>query len=734
MAEVGDLTAKLKLDTAGFSSGISEAEGMMGKLAGGIGTAVAGIAGAVTAAVGAAAAGIGKLVSDSVQSFADYEQLVGGVETLFKDSAGIVEEYANEAYRTAGISANEYMSTVTSFSAALLQGLQGDTEEAARVADMAITDMADNANKMGTDMASIQAAYQGFAKQNYTMLDNLKLGYGGTRTEMERLLADAEALTGIHYDIENLNEVYEAIHVIQKEMGITGTTAEEAASTVAGSWGMVQSSFQDLITSISGGGKGMQDAIKAFMESVRTFAENIVPVIKEALYGIGDLIEGIVPMIADLLPSLIEDLLPTLIDAAITLISRLVEALPQILTALISVLPDIVSGIAEVVARLIVLLLTEIFPQLIELAITIILALGEALVANAEMIIDALVQLIIFMLNVIIENLPLFIEMGLQIILAIAEALVLNIEQLTNAIAQGITAMLEMIVTNLPEFLWMGVQIIVAIVAGIVLAIPMLIKALFDAILGIEDTETQATTKFDNIQAQAATTSSTVDSYMSSVRSSANSAASSTKTSTDHIVDYASTAVTKVYDAEGNIIGSLRTMSAGSQEYIVGNVMTNFDKAGQFVSQTEMSIDSSSGSMVNTADTAESTITTGMDAIASSASAAADAVEDAADRMNSALGSISGGTIDIDARAGGGPVSAGVPYMTGELGRELFVPATDGYVLDHNDTEDFLDDYAGGSGGISIVINGDIYDDENSMRRKMRTAVLDVIETELAYG
>lgn len=206
----------------------------LGSVLKGVGVAM----GAVVVAAGAAAVKLGKEV---VAAYADYEQLVGGVDTLFKDSSAAVQSYAANAFKTAGMSANEYMETVTSFSASLIQSLGGDTAKAAKAADTAIIDMSDNANKMGTSISSIQDAYQGFAKQNYTMLDNLKLGYGGTKTEMERLLSDAEKLSGQKYDISNLNDVYAAIHVIQTEMGITGTTAKEATETISGSIAGIQS-------------------------------------------------------------------------------------------------------------------------------------------------------------------------------------------------------------------------------------------------------------------------------------------------------------------------------------------------------------------------------------------------------------------------------------------------------------------------------------------------------------
>ena len=198
-----------------------------------------------------AAAGIGKALSSAVMEGANLEQSLGGIETLFKESADKVKQNAANAYKTAGMSANEYMELTTSFSASLLSSLANDTSKSADIADMAMTDMSDNANKMGSSMEDIKNEYQGFAKQNYTMLDNLKLGYGGTKTEMQRLLADAQKITGVKYDINNLADVYNAIHVIQGELGITGTTAKEAASTLSGSFSAMKASFKNVLGQIT---------------------------------------------------------------------------------------------------------------------------------------------------------------------------------------------------------------------------------------------------------------------------------------------------------------------------------------------------------------------------------------------------------------------------------------------------------------------------------------------------
>lgn len=265
--------------------------GMLGKLA-------------ALAALASLAKGLHDLGKAALDSYADFEQLVGGVETLYKDSADVLIANAQRAYMTAGLSANEYMETSTSFAAALVSSLGGDTAEAARLADVAITDMADNANKMGTDMEAIQNAYQGFAKQNYTMLDNLKLGYGGTKTEMERLLADAEAISGIHYDIESYSDVVSAIHVIQDEMGIAGTTAEEAATTISGSWGMLQGSWANLLTSIAGGGDEIDVAVKAVFDSLATWLGNVAPRILEIARGIFTAIPEMASEVMSELPGL----------------------------------------------------------------------------------------------------------------------------------------------------------------------------------------------------------------------------------------------------------------------------------------------------------------------------------------------------------------------------------------------------------------------------------------------
>ena len=307
-----ELSAKLALNSQSFEKGMKNAESGFRSF----GSKLASLGGkAVSAYTAVTSSAIAVLGKKSVDAYANYEQLVGGVETLFKKSAKQVQEYASVAYKTAGISANKYMEISTSFAASLVKNLRGDTARAADLADMAMQDMSDNANKMGTDFDSIQHAYQGFAKQNYTMLDNLKLGYGGTKTEMQRLLKDAEKLTGKKYDISNFADIVEAIHAIQTEMGITGTTAEEAEKTISGSLNMVKASWEDLLVAMADPKASKGEAIKKFTDSVKVMLKNTMPAFKNFMSGLGDVISEIAPIIGEELPDLIAEFAPKFLEA-----------------------------------------------------------------------------------------------------------------------------------------------------------------------------------------------------------------------------------------------------------------------------------------------------------------------------------------------------------------------------------------------------------------------------------
>lgn len=425
-------------------------------------------------ALGSAMVGLAKgafnLGKQSIESFAEYEQLVGGVDTLFKESSGKVQEYANNAFKTAGLSANEYMETVTSFSASLLQSLDGDTAKSAEVADMAITDMADNANKMGTSMESIQNAYQGFAKQNYTMLDNLKLGYGGTKSEMERLLQDATAISGVEYDISNLNDVYSAIHVIQGELGITGTTAKEASETIQGSISAMKSSWQNLLTGLADGNADLDLLINNLVESVTTVASNIMPLIPTVIQGIGvlayQLVSELVPQIANTIPQLISDTVPMIIQALDLAISSILSVLPQITQAISDLLPVIITS------------LVNMLPAIIDAGVQIIMALVNGIVASIPTLIPAIVDAVLTIVENLINNIDMIIDAGIQLIIGLAQGLIDAIPVLIEKIPVIIENLIQAIYRNHAKLISAGIQLAVQLAVGLVKAIPQIVGAI----------------------------------------------------------------------------------------------------------------------------------------------------------------------------------------------------------------------------------------------------------------
>ena len=359
------------------------------KLGGAIVTAVK-VAGAAAVAAGAA------ITKMAVDSYADYEQLTGGIETLYKDSADAVLANAQQAFRTAGMSANEYMETVMQFSGSLLQSVGGDTVKAAQMADMALRDMSDNANKMGTDIERLQDAYRGFARGQYTMLDNLSLGYGGTRSEMERLLADAEAISGIHYDISSYADVVDAIHVIQTEMGITGTTAEEAASTISGSWNALKASWDNLLVSLAGGGDDIETAVQAVFDSLLTWLGNVGPRVLETVQGIMAAIPAVIetawPTISSAFMGFIEETFGSETAGAITEFADMVrEKFGGMMERISQHLADFQAVMDERVVPAFTTLketLQPIIDVVVPAVIDVLAAFGSAVVGLAPIIAD----------------------------------------------------------------------------------------------------------------------------------------------------------------------------------------------------------------------------------------------------------------------------------------------------------------------------------------------------------
>lgn len=417
---------------------------------------IAGVKGLANA-MKSVASGLVNIGKEAIKNYADYEQLIGGVETLFKESADVVEGYANNAYKTAGLSANEYMETVTSFSASLLQSLDGDTAKVAEVSNMAVTDMADNANKMGTSMSMIQSAYQGFAKQNYTMLDNLKLGYGGTKTEMERLLADATKISGVKYDISSLNDVYQAIHVIQGELGITGTTAKEASTTISGSLNSMKSAWQNLLTGIADDNADFEGLIGNFVESIMTFADNIVPRIEIVMDGLVDLILGMA-----------DTLLPKVLDIAVNLVQNLVSGITNNIGTLMTTINQMINTILNA--------LIGMLPQILQAGIQVIVSLITGIAQALPTLIPQIVEAVVLMVETLIDNLDLIIDAGIQLIIGLADGLIKALPILIDKIPIIIDKLINAIVDNLPKILEMGITLIVKLAEGLIKAIPQLVS------------------------------------------------------------------------------------------------------------------------------------------------------------------------------------------------------------------------------------------------------------------
>ena len=431
------------------------------------------------AALAAAAAGAAALVKSSVESYANFEQLVGGVETLFGNSAATIQRYANDAFKTAGLSANDYMETVTSFSASLLQSLGGDTLQASFYADQAIKDMSDNANKMGTSMESIQNAYQGFAKQNYTMLDNLKLGYGGTKEEMQRLITDAEGLNKSFKATRDENgnlamsfaDIVEAIHIVQDDMGITGTTAREAGETISGSLGSLSAAWQNLVTGFSNPDADLGALIGNVVSSAETALGNLLPVAVQAMGGLADAIGQVAPLIAEKLPGLVQQVLPPLLSAAASLLNGLISALPGLLTVLGSTIPMIIETITSG--------LFSALPELIPAAVGIVTTLAESLTSMLPELIPVAVDAILSLVDTLTDpdSIGALVDAAIAITMALANGLIGALPKLLEKAPVIIANLVTAIVQNVPKLIEAAFEVVGTLVKGIIDYLPELGKA-----------------------------------------------------------------------------------------------------------------------------------------------------------------------------------------------------------------------------------------------------------------
>lgn len=493
---------------------------------------------AAVSGITAAGAAVGKITKDAVESYSSYEQLVGGVKTLFGNGGLTLKQFAkqegqtvaaarsqykeltaaqnealknaNDAYKTAGMSANEYMETATSFAASLVSSLGGDTTKAVKYADMAVIDMADNANKMGSDISAIQFAYQGFAKQNYTMLDNLKLGYGGTAREMARLINDSGVLGSKKIDLDDTKElgnalsevgfakITEAIHEVQKEMGILDTTKNEAEQTIQGSMSMMKASWQNMLTALVTGGDQYEQCVQNLVNSVTVFGKNILPVVEQALDGVGNLISDLAPVIAEKLPGILENILPNLLTAATNIFSALGSALPGLLQTLVAELPSIMTMLREVFDSILSTLMTlmpEIKPVVVNAlmslvdsiisnlplffdAVQLITALVQGLADAAPTLIPAMVTAIITMVNSLIQNAGLLVSAALQLTQALADGLIIALPTLIAALPQIIVSIQSFFLENEATIMEAGAALLESIIDAMPTIISIVCAAL----------------------------------------------------------------------------------------------------------------------------------------------------------------------------------------------------------------------------------------------------------------
>lgn len=501
------------------------------------------IAGAIKTAI--AAAGIGTFIKSSLEAGGNLQQSFGGLETLYGEAAQGAKDYAIAAAE-AGISANTYAEQAVSFGAALKQAYGGDTMSAMEAANVAILDMADNSAKMGTDINSVQAAYQGFAKQNYTMLDNLKLGYGGTKTEMERLLADAEKLSGVKYDINNLGDVYSAIHVIQEDLGLTGVAAEEASSTFTGSLGAMKAAAENLMASLALG-EDITPALETLGQTVNNFilnnlfpmVQNILSALPQLLAGLGDVALDIVyPLfesLATVLPELIsgltdviigglnlvatnaEDIVQMGIDIVTSLVTAIVEAAPYLLEAAVALVgalidailntdwlaigtdlinslneglqtasADIFGGEGNILQSLLDSITAKL-PEVLNMGVEIITNLVNGILENLPQIITTAGELLTTFVGFVLDNLPTILDAGAQLLLNLVTGIINNLPQIVSAIAQVIAKLVASIATHLPTILSQGITILGKLAAGLIQAIPDLVAQIPQIIQAIVD-------------------------------------------------------------------------------------------------------------------------------------------------------------------------------------------------------------------------------------------------------
>lgn len=506
------VAAELILNKKQYEEGLNEAESETSSKGNRIGTGLKAVGAMAAAGFAVATTAVVGFVKQSVSEYAEYEQLLGGVKKLYGTAGMSIDEYAKsvgksvsevegkyaeltkaqdlvlknaqDAYQTAGMSTQQYMEQATSFSAALINSLGGDTVKAAEQTDVAMRAISDNYNTFGGDMQNIQNAFQGFAKGNYMMLDNLKLGYGGTKTEMERLIADANEYAvsmGQAGDltIDSFSDIVTAIELVQEKQGIAGTTAREAMSTISGSMGMLKSAWSNLVAGMSDANADVPKLINNVVESAKAYVKNIMPVIKQAATGIVQLVQEVAPLIAQELPPLINELLPMIVDTATTLFNGLIDALPMLLDTIIGMLPKIITDIVNAAIRLL--------PMLVEVSIKAIMAIAQGLIDALPQLIPAITQVIIEIVTILTQpdTLTQLVMAAIQIMAAIAMGLIQALPILIEAIPQIIENVVTTLLTLAPQISEAAWELFLNLVVGLLKAVPELLAQVPIIILGL---------------------------------------------------------------------------------------------------------------------------------------------------------------------------------------------------------------------------------------------------------
>lgn len=496
MPNLFEVTAKIALDTSEYERGLDKAgkqtSSFGDKLKSGLvnasKVAVAAVGTLSVAAVGATA----KMAKAAMDAYGDYQQLQGGIETLFGSAAESVAENAKQAFETAGMSINEYYETSIQSAAALIKSLGDDRQKAADLMNMSIIDMADNVNKMGTTMEAVQNAYRGFSRGNFTMLDNLALGFAGTKQGMEELLEAAKNLSGVEYDINSYADIVEAIHVVQTEYGITGTTAKEASETLTGSLSAVRAAWRNLITGVANPTANLNELISNLVGTVKTALKNIMPILKQSLSGIAELIKEIAPVIADELPGLIEEVVPIFIESANSVVTALVNALPKMMDSIIKIAPKLIKSFVDTV--------TKLLPQIVALGLELVITLAEGIADNIDEIVPSIVDTILKIVEILTnpQSISRIVGAATKIIVALANGLIQAIPKIVDQLPKIITGIVDGLFEpdNINAIINAGINLFVslvqnipAIIKGICDSIPRIIEGVIGGLLGI-DTKT----------------------------------------------------------------------------------------------------------------------------------------------------------------------------------------------------------------------------------------------------